>query len=212
MASTLAHGLNYIATQQLKQIIQDFKSDDDLYSSVSYPLIYANSNLNLNSNLKTTSPFVMVSSVGTGNSLGTLGNQYSYGRYTDLNKDKTIQKTVSKYFLSKILNNWLHQDFRQILAFVKISEGKPSLIRSMNEYKLDIINSDSAENIEKRIDYLENILINRQLVKHVLKKIVNENDIQWTQLNKNKSTVKKIFKKYLQSKLEDAVKSASKNN
>jgi hypothetical protein len=210
MASTLAHGLNYIATQQLKQIIQDFKSDDDLYSSVSYPLIYANSNLN--SNLKTTSPFVMVSSVGTGNSLGTLGNQYSYGRYTDLNKDKTIQKTVSKYFLSKILNNWLHQDFRQILAFVKISEGKPSLIRSMNEYKLDIINSDSAENIEKRIDYLENILINRQLVKHVLKKIVNENDIQWTQLNKNKSTVKKIFKKYLQSKLEDAVKSASKNN
>ena len=208
MASTLAHGLNYIATQQLKQIIQDFKSDDDLYSSVSYPLIYANSNLN--SNLKTTSPFVMVSSVGTGNSLGTLGNQYSYGRYTDLNKDKTIQKTVSKYYLSKILNNWLYQEFRPILAFVKISDGKPSLIRSMNEYKLDIINSDSAENIEKRIDYLENILINRQLVKHVLKKIVNDNDIQWTQLSKNKSTVKKIFKKYLQSKLEDAVKSASK--
>jgi hypothetical protein len=206
MASTLAHGLNYIATQQLKQIIQDFKSDDDLYSSVSYPLIYANSN----SNLKTTSPFVMVSSVGTGNSLGTLGNQYSYGRYTDLNKDKTIQKTVSKYYLSKILNNWLYQEFRPILAFVKISDGKPSLIRSMNEYKTDIINSDSAENIEKRIDYLENILINRQLVKHVLKKIVNDNDIQWTQLSKNKSTVKKIFKKYLQSKLEDAVKSASK--
>jgi hypothetical protein len=206
MASTLAHGLNYIATQQLKQIIKDFKSDndDDLYNTVSYPLIYANTNVNM----KKTSPFVMASPIGT--SVGNLGTQYTYGRYTDLNKDHTIQKTISKYFLYKILDKWLYQDLRSILAFVKISDNKPSLIRSMNEYKPDTINSDSVENIEKRIDYLEKILINRKLVKHVLKKIVNENDIQWTQLNKNKSIIKKIFKKYLQSKLEDAVSSASK--
>ena len=204
MASTLAHGLNYLATQQLKQIIQDFKSDnDDLYSSVSYPLIYTNTN----TSLKKTSPFVMVSPVGTS---GTLGNQYTYGRYTDLNKDKRIQKTFSKYFLDKILNKWLYQEFRPILAFVKISDNNPSLIRTMNDYKPESIDSDSLENIEKRIYYLKKILINRQLVKHVLKKIVNENDIQWTQLTKNKSIIKKILKKYLQSKLEEAVKSVSK--
>lgn len=209
MASTLAHGLNYIATQQLKQIIKDFKTDDDLYTSVSYPLIYTNSN----TNMKKTSPFVMVSPIGTSSTVGTMGNlgtQYTYGRYTDLNKDKTIQKTISKYFLYKILDKWLYQEFRSLLAFVKITDGKPSLIRTMNDYKPETINSDSVENIEKRIDYLEKILINRKLVKHVLKKIVNENDIQWTQLNKNKSTIKKILKKYLHSKLEDAVKSASK--
>jgi hypothetical protein len=210
MASTLAHGLNYIANQQLKQIIQDFNSDDDnLYSSVSYPLIYTNSN----QNLKKTSPFVMVSSVGTSGTsgnLGNLGNQYTYGRYTDLNKDKTIQKTISKYFFYKILDKWLYQEFKPILAFVKISEGKPSLIRTMNDYKPESIDSDSLENIEKRIDYLQKILISRQLVKHVLKKVVNDNEIQWTQLNKNKSIIKKIFKKYLRTKLEDAVNSASR--
>jgi len=206
MASTLAHGLNYIATQQLKQIINGFNSDndDDLYNTVSYPLIYANSNVSM----KKTSPFVMASPIGT--SVSNFGTQYTYGRYTDLNKDKTIQKTISKYFLYKILDKWLYQDLRSIIAFVKISDNKPALIRSMNEYKPETINSDSVENIEKRIDYLEKILINRNLVKHVLKKIVNENDIQWTQLNKNKSIIKKIFKKYLQSKLEEAVKSASK--
>ena len=127
-----------------------------------------------------------------------------------MNKDKSIIKSISKYFLYKILDKWLYQDFRSILAFVKIIDGKPSLIRSMNDYKPETINSDSVENIEKRIDYLEKILINRKLVKHVLKKVVNENQIQWTQLNKHKSTIKKVFKKYLNSKLEEAVKSASK--
>jgi len=201
MASTLAHGLNYIATQQIKQIIKEFKTDDDdLYSTVSYPLIYTNNDVNM----KKTSPFVMV------NPVGTTSTQYTYGRYTDLNKDKTILKTISKYFLYKILDKWLYQDFRSILAFVKVTDGKPALIRSMNDYKPETINSDSVENIEKRIDYLEKILINRKLVKHVLKKIVNDNQIQWTQLNKHKSTIKKVFKKYLHSKLEDAVKSASK--
>jgi hypothetical protein len=80
----------------------------------------------------------------------------------------------------------------------------------MTEYKPETIDSDSVENVEKRVDYMEKILINRKLVKHVLKKIVNDNQIQWTQLNKHKSTIKKVFKKYLYSKLEEAVKSASK--
>jgi hypothetical protein len=204
MASTLAHGLNYIATQQIKQIIKEFKTDDeDLYSTVSYPLIYANTNTSM-PNVKKTSPFVMV------NPVGTTGTQYTYGRFTDLNKDKTILKTISKYFLYKILDKWLYQDFRSLLAFVKITDGKPSLIRSMNDYKPDQINSDSVENIERRIDYLGKILINRKVVKHVLKKIVNDNQIQWTQLNKHKSLIKKVFKKYLHSKLESAIKSASK--
>jgi hypothetical protein len=201
MASTLAHGLNYIATQQIKQIIKEFKTDDDdLYSTVSYPLIYTDNQ----PNVKQTSPFVMI------NPVGTTSTQYTYGRYTDLDKDKTILKTISKYFLYKILDKWLYQDFRTMLAFVKITDGKPSLIRTMSDYKPETINSDSVENIEKRIDYLEKILINRKLVKHVLKKIVNENQIKWTQLNKHKSTIKKVFKKYLHSKLEEAVKSASK--
>jgi hypothetical protein len=205
MASTLAHGLNYIATQQIKQIIKDFKTDDDdLYSTVSYPLIYTNSNINMGK----TSPFVMVNPATT--SMGTPAAQYSYGNYTDLNKDKTIIKSISKYFLYKILDKWVYHEYRPLLAFIKITDGKPSLIRSMTEYKPETIDSDSVENVEKRVDYMEKILINRKLVKHVLKKIVNDNQIQWTQLNKHKSTIKKVFKKYLYSKLEEAVKSASK--
>lgn len=201
MASTLAYGLNYVANQQIKQIISDLKNDDDsYYTSVSVPIVYTGETI------KKTSPYVAISPVGT------TGVQYSYGRYVDLNKDKSVQKKISKYFLYKILDKWLYSDFRPILAFVKITDGKPALIRSMSDYKPENINSDSVENIEKRIDYLEQILINRKLVKHVLKKFIAENDIKWVQLNKHKSSIKKILKKYIHSKLESAVNSASKNN
>jgi len=199
MASTIAHGLNYIATQQIKEIIKDFKNDDDLYSSVSYPLIYSSDN----QNMKNTSPFVMVTPVGNNST------KYTYGRYNDLNKDKTIIKTITKYFLYKTIDKWLYHDFKSLLSFVKITDGKPSLIRNMNDYKPDSLNSDSVENVEKRAEYLEKILINIKLVKHVLKKVINDNNIGWTQLNKHKSLIKKVFKKYLHSKLEQAVKSAS---
>jgi hypothetical protein len=201
MASTLAHGLNHIATQQIKQLIGDFRREDDdyLYSTVSYPLIYATP-----ANEKKTSPFVMV------NPVGTTASEITYGRYTDLNKDKRIIKTITKYFLYKILDKWLYHDYRNLLAFVNISDSKTSLIRNMNDYKPESVNSDSAENIEKKIEHLEKILINRELVRHVLKKIIRENNIQWTQLNKHKSTVKKVLKKYLYTKLKEAVESIKK--
>jgi hypothetical protein len=203
MASTLAHGLNYIATQQIKQIISDLKSDRDddyLYNSVSYPLIYVDTV----QNSKNTSPYVMVSPVGN------VGTQVTYGKYTDLDKDKSVLKTITKYFLFKILDKWLYREFRPLLGFVKITDGTPSLIRNMSDYKPDSVNSDSVENVEKRIDYLEKVLINRKLVAHVLKKIVNENNIRWTQLNKHKSLIKKILKKYLHSKLQEAIEKSSR--
>jgi hypothetical protein len=142
--------------------------------------------------------------------VGNVGTQVTYGKYTDLDKDKSVLKTITKYFLFKILDKWLYREFRPLLGFVKITDGTPSLIRNMSDYKPDSVNSDSVENVEKRIDYLEKVLINRKLVAHVLKKIVNENNIRWTQLNKHKSLIKKILKKYLHSKLQEAIEKSSR--
>ena len=203
MASTLAYGLNYVANQQLKSLINDLKNEDhdeNFYTSVSLPLVYTKEQL------KTTSPYVAVTPIGTTNF------QYTYGRYSDLNKDKTVQKKITKYFLYKILDKWLYNEFRDILAYVKFENGKPLLIRSMSDFHPENINSDSVENIEKRIEYLEKIFINSKLVKHVLKKVLRENDIEWVQLNKHKSLVKQILRKYINSKLKEAINSTSKNN
>ena len=56
---------------------------------------------------------------------------------------------------------------------------------------------------------LQKILINKKLVRHVLKKIISENQLEWINLNKHKGMIKKILRKYIHSKLEDAIKSSS---
>jgi len=200
MNSTLAFGLNYIAKEQIKKLIKDLNSDPNsdnntLYTSVALPMVYTKEQL------KTTSPFV--SAVPVGN----YGVRYNYGRFADLNKNKNIQKQIIKYYLYKILDKWFYHDFRDILGYVKIVDGKASLIRSLNDYNPSTLASDSVENIEKRIDYLEQILVNKKLVKHVLKKIILENELEWVSLNKHQSLIKKVLQKYINSKLETAIKS-----
>ena len=201
MASTLSLGLDFIAKEQIKQILNDLNSDKDLYKQVNYPLIYTNSDV---VNYKNSSPFALVTP------LSNYATKVVYGSYQDLDKDESIQKVVSKHYLYKILDKWLYKDLRSLLAFVKIADGKPQLIRSMSEYNPESTESDSVENIEKKVEYMEHILIDKKLVKHVLKKIVAENDVHWYHLNKHEDMIKKIFKKYISSKLEEAIKGYSK--
>ena len=49
---------------------------------------------------------------------------------------------------------------------------------------------------------MEQILINKLLVKHVLKKILSKYNIDWTQLEDYEPKVKKYFFNYLKDKIE----------
>lgn len=197
MASTLSLGLDFLAKQEIKKIMSDLETDNDLYNPVTYPLIYTQADM---INVKQSSPFVMVQPINN------FASKVTYGQYQDLDKDDRIQKTITKYYLYKILDKWLYKELKSLLAFIKIEDGKPKLIRSMSEYDEKSLDNDSLENIEAKIDYMEKILIDRKLVKHVLKKIVSENEIHWYHLNNNEDKIKKIFNSYLKSKLEEAIK------
>ena len=201
MASTLSTGLNYLAKEQIKQLLNDLTSDDNNSNNnmLSYPLIYT-SNQVINS--KNVSPFVMVDPITKNNII--------YGNYPDLDKDKSVHKTVAKHFYYKILDKWLYNDLRPLLAFVKISDNNPQLIRSMNDFKPEELSEESVERIEKRIEYMEHVLITKKLVKHVLKKIVIENKIHWYHLNKYEHIIKKVFYKYIKTKLEEAIQNYNK--
>ena len=201
MASTLVSGLNYIAKEQLQKYLNEITSDEN----IKYPLIYTTPTF---VNTTRVTPFIMplVTNNVTPFIMPVGPNKAIYGYYPDLDKDSAVHKTVTKYFYYKIIDKWLYHDLRPLLAFIKIDDNKPQLIKSMSEYKPDELSKDSVENIEKKIQYMENILITKKLVKHVLKKIVNEHHIHWYHLNKNKDTIKKVFYKYIKSKLEEAIK------
>lgn len=132
------------------------------------------------------------------------------GFYKDLNKDKSVQKTLSKYYFYKIVDEWIYKDLLPLLAFVDLKSGKPQLIKSLDEYDVQKLAKDSDENIEQKARYFEDIIITKDMVRHVLKKICNENDINWYDLNKHEKKIRKIFYNYLLDKLKDAIKKYGK--
>ena len=52
---------------------------------------------------------------------------------------------------------------------------------------------------------MENVLLTKDLVRHVLKKICNENNINWYDLNKHERKIKKIIYNYLLDKLKESI-------
>ena len=134
-------------------------------------------------------------------------NLITSGFYKDLNKDKSVQKTLSKYYYYKIIDKWLYNDLLPLLAFVDLSSGKTQLIKSLSNYNVEKLAKDSESDIDKKVEYMEKILITKDMVRHVLKKICNENNINWYDLNKYEKMIKKVFYNYLVDKLKYAVKS-----
>ncbi len=127
------------------------------------------------------------------------------GFYKDLNKDKSVQKTFAKYYFYKIVDKWIYKELLPLLAFIDLSSGKPQLIKSLADFDVQKLSKDSEEDIEKKIKYMENIILTKDMVRHVLKKICNENQINWYDLNKHERKIKKIFYNYLLDKLKESI-------
>lgn len=136
----------------------------------------------------------------------------SSGFYKDLNKDKSVQKSLTKYYYYKILDKWIYKELMPLLGFVHTSGDKPHLIKSLSDYDASKLVNESSDQIEKKISYLEKHIITKDMVRHVLKKICSENDINWYDLDKNEKKIKKVFHNYLLDKLKDSIKKYGKNN
>ncbi len=136
---------------------------------------------------------------------GPNSNILTYTVFNDLNRDKDVVKTITKYYYYKILDKWLYDDFLPILAFVKMENGKPKLISNMAEFRIADLAKESDSVIDSKIDYLSEIFVTKDMVRHVLKKFTNKYNTRYSALNRYEHELKKFFFKYMKDKLEDAV-------
>lgn len=136
---------------------------------------------------------------------GPNNNILTYGVYNDLNKDKHVAKTITKYYYYKLLDKWLFKDLLPLVAFVEMVEGKPRLIRNLADYNMAQLASDTIDTIEKKIDYLGEVFVTKEMVKHVLKKFMSKHGLRWSVLNNYEDELKEYFFKYIRDKLEDAI-------
>lgn len=172
----------------------DLLNPDTNYTKT-YP-IFLNSPQIYNS--KTYTPYIGINPISS--------QVVSSGFYKDLNKDKSVQKTLTKYYYYKIIDKWIYKELMPILGFVDVSGDKPQLIKSLDEYDAVKLTNESMEQIEKKIAYLERVVITKDMVRHVLKKICSENNINWYDLDKHEKKIKTVFHNYLLDKLKESIK------
>ncbi len=174
-------------TTYLNDLYQDMIKKNEYTGTIpSVPLVYTSNN-------KTTYTY------------GTQNGIVSY-TYDNLNKDKKTQKTLTKYYFYKTLDKWLYKELLPLLGFVEITNGTPKLITSMGDYNGEKLFKDTREELEKKINYMEKVLITKKVVKHMLKKVISKYNTNWAKLEDYEHEIKKLFFNYLKDKLEDAVR------
>ncbi len=124
----------------------------------------------------------------------------------NLNASHHIQKSVSKHYYYKLVDEWLYKKLFPLLAFVETVNGTPQLIKSMLEYSVEKISALSDEDIKKRVKYLKKNIITKKLVKKILKKMINRMCLNWYDLNEHEETIKKVFLEYFKNLLEEVIK------
>lgn len=186
---------NSYIQQGIKQYVDALNPDvDNVNSTKSFPLFITQSSIY---NPKQDTSFISYDPFRP--------NLITSGFYKDLNKDKSVQKTFAKYYFYKIIDKWIYNELLPLLAFIDTSSGKPQLIKSLEFYDVQKLSKDSEEDIEKKVKYMEEILLTKDMVRHVLKKICKENQINWYDLNKHEKKIKKVFYNYLLDKLKDTI-------
>jgi hypothetical protein len=188
MTSTLIHGLNHIAINNLKNYLENIK--DDSKTNILYPAMIVN-----NTPIKTNklSPYITYD----------INNSHiNVGYYNDLNKNKIVHKSIIKYFYNKIVDKWLYGKLNSLLGFIEIINNKPSIIKSIKNYK----NSTKSEDTEIKINFLVNTMITKNMVKNVIEKIITKyNNINWVNIIKYKTLFIDKFNNYLKTKLEEII-------
>ena len=110
--------------------------------------------------------------------------------YENLNADPRIHHRLVKFFRFKILDNWLYDDMSKLLGYIKISNGKPSLINNTEEY---INNKDSNKDEGIKIRYIEKNILSIDAIYKILTKFTSMTNTNWVDLPKNEKYVKQAL-------------------
>lgn len=124
----------------------------------------------------------------------------SVGYYENLNVDPEIQKKIINYFYYKTLDEWLSNELSDVLNLLKIKDGKVVVIDNYNEYKSS--SNDSNLVMEQKINYIEDNVLTKNMIKSLLNRIVSETNIEWVKLPKNSF----LIKKHIENKLKKHLK------
>lgn len=122
-------------------------------------------------------------------------------RYQNVNNDKNLIRSVTKYFYESTMNRWLYSDFQDLLRYLVIKKNKVIVVSNKDELlknKLD----KNMDDMRLKIKYISEFVMTKYDMKRILKKIALKNKLDLWKFRKYKSKIKKILFKKMENKLE----------
>lgn len=123
--------------------------------------------------------------------------------YESVNNDPQTKYMMVKYLYYLVLDDWLYSDLSDILNYFNYGDNRVTLTREPKQ----IINIDSDEVVEKKIDYIEKNIFTKYDMAKVIIKFLKETKTLWVDLPKNKYLLKPAVREYLIKKIRKELRS-----
>ena len=121
--------------------------------------------------------------------------------YQNVNNDKNLIRSVTKYFFESTMNRWLYSDFQDLLRYLIIKKKKVHVVSNEEDLlknKLD----KNIDDIRLKIKFISEYIMTKYDMKSLLKKIALKNKIDLWKFKNYKSKIKKIIFNKIKSNLE----------
>lgn len=102
-------------------------------------------------------------------------NPFHIRKYWNPNDDPELHHNVIKFFMSKLKDVWLTGSMSKLLKFIKIENGQPVVVRSVQQFE----NNNDSANQAKKVDYILDKVFGKYELEALLTKLAMEYSINW---------------------------------
>jgi len=122
--------------------------------------------------------------------------------YLDINADTDLHKKMTKYFYSKLYNEFVPESYSRLLNFVRLSDKDIQLVKSASDAKNNV--TKEADYGEK-INYLADYIFTKKDVYAELFDYVQRKRVNWWDLKYYSDDVELYLVKQLERRINDII-------
>ena len=127
---------------------------------------------------------------------------YQNVSYLDINADKDLHKKMTKYFFSKLYNEFVPESYSRLLNFVKLSEKDIQLVKSASDAKNNVT---KEADFGEKINYLSDYIFTKKDVYAELYDYVERKRVNWWDLKYYSNDIELYLVKQLERRINDII-------
>jgi hypothetical protein len=126
--------------------------------------------------------------------------------YDTIDTQPSVRKTMLDYYYDKTRDEWLMDDINDILNYFTYRDGKVDFIKSPSEYNPSNIAKDTDQIAEKKVEFIEKLILTKYDLASILEKFIKETRTKWVNLPKNEYYLKQAIREYLLRQINKTLK------